>query len=147
VTKLLPVVTLFTAVSALGHGSEILWEIRGDRIFLQATFDDGSPMDSAQVTVYSRSAPAEPWLSSFTDGNGTFSFEPDRELSQGWDVQVRKAGHGDIVYITLEEDAEAVHGVGLSTAQKILMSVCVVWGFTGTAFYFASRGKGRHAHS
>ncbi len=125
-----------------GHGARVTWEMPGDSIHISASFDDGQPLDRAQVTVFSGAAPTVPYLSGMTDENGEFSFLPDREESLNWDLQVRKAGHGDIVHISLTEDSTADNEQGgLTTFQIVLMSVCVVWGFIGTAFFFASRRK------
>ncbi|MBN2587714.1 MAG: hypothetical protein JXA64_02345 [Candidatus Fermentibacteraceae bacterium] len=134
---------LLTGASPAGaHGARVIWEFRGDSVFVSAAFDDGMPMDSAQVTVFSGAAPSEPWLTGFTDDRGGFAFLPDRSESSNWDVQVRKAGHGDIVHLSLESDTvNSGSGGGLSALQTVLMSACVVWGFIGTAFFFASRRK------
>jgi len=135
-------VLLIGASSAEAHGARVIWELRGDSVFVSAAFDDGMPMDSAQVTVFSGAAPSEPWLTGFTDDRGEFVFLPDRSEASNWDVQVRKAGHGDIVHLSLGSDAEyAGGGGGFSALQTVLMSACVVWGFIGTAFFFASRRK------
>lgn len=134
-------VILGAASSAAAHGSRVTWELDGGSVLITAAFDDGTPMDSAQVTVFSGAEPEVPWLVSRTDDLGTFRFMPDRELSLRWDVQVRKAGHGDIVSISLDPDAAASAGTGFSPLQIALMAACVVWGFTGTAFFFASRRK------
>jgi nickel transport protein len=135
-------VLLIGASSAGAHGARVIWEIREDSVLVSAAFDDGMPMDSAQVTVFSGAAPSEPWLTGFTDDRGEFAFLPDRSESSDWDVQVRKAGHGDIVHLSLQSDAvHAGGGGGFSALQTVLMSACVVWGFIGTAFFFASRRK------
>ena len=149
-----PVRYLFTAILLLaaspasGHGARISWEIQGDSIRISASFDDGCPMDQAQVTVFSGAAPSEPYITGITDENGKFAFLPDDEESKLWDVQVRKAGHGDIVHISLADDADIRndHG-GFSALQIILMSGCVVWGFTGTALFFSSKRKRNNAHT
>ncbi|MEA3266298.1 MAG: carboxypeptidase regulatory-like domain-containing protein [Candidatus Fermentibacteria bacterium] len=149
VKGLLPVAALLlTAFPVLGHGARVIWEIQGDSVHISAAFDDGLPMDQAQVTVFSGAAPSVPYTSGLTDGNGEFTFLPDVELSLAWDVQVRKAGHGDIVHFSLDGSTDTVSDQGaFTTLQIILMSVCVVWGFIGTALFFASKRKGQNAHS
>jgi len=99
-------------------------------------------MDNAQVTVFSGAAPSVVYLSGMTDANGGFSFLPDRAESDDWDVQVRKAGHGSIAHLFLTGDsADTNRAGGLTVLQIVLMSLCVVWGFTGTALFFVSRRK------
>jgi nickel transport protein len=130
-------------VSAVhAHGARIIWELKGDSVLVSAAFDDGMPMDSAQVTVFSGAEPSVPWLQGFTDERGEFGFVPDSEEALNWDVQVRKAGHGDIVHLSLDPASTSVSGdSGFTTLQIVLMSVCVVWGFIGTALFFSSRRK------
>ena len=138
-----PVLCVLAFASAVhAHGARIIWELKGDSVLVSAAFDDGAPMDSAQVTVFSGAEPSVPWLQGFTDGRGEFGFVPDRDESLNWDVQVRKAGHGDIVHLSLDPSNTPVSGdSGFSTLQIVLMSVCVVWGFIGTALFFSSRKK------
>jgi nickel transport protein len=135
-------VLLAATGSCFAHGARIAWEMEADEVIIKASFDDGSPMDSAQVIIFSGADPMNPWLTSVTDSNGGFSFSPDPDISLNWDVQVRMAGHGDIVHINLDhgEVDTSVHG-GFSAMQIVIMSICVVWGFTGTALFFASRRK------
>ncbi len=145
---LLSASVLFASFPVLGHGARVVWEVQGDSIHISAAFDDGLPMDRAQVTVFSATEPSEPYISGMTDENGEFAFLPDIEQSLSWDVQVRKAGHGDMVHFSLAEESEDfIEQRGLTTLQIILMSACVVWGFIGTALFFASKRKGQNAHS
>ncbi len=145
---LLSASVLFASFPVLGHGARVVWEVQGDSVHISAAFDDGLPMDGAQVTVFSAAEPSAPYISGMTDENGEFAFLPDIEQSLSWDVQVRKAGHGDMVHFSLAEESEDfIEQRGLTTLQIILMSACVVWGFIGTALFFASKRKGQNAHS
>ncbi|MBN1433221.1 hypothetical protein JW921_00570 [Candidatus Fermentibacterales bacterium] len=130
---------------AQAHGARILWEADGPVVRIEALYDDGTPMAGAQVIVYSPADPSEPWLHGATDDTGRFCFEPDdREASGTWDVQVRQAGHGDIVHVDLVDPApEARGGGGPGTLQMIVMAVCVGWGFVGTFFFFSWRAHVR----
>ena len=138
----LSVALLMLTAPVFGHGARVTWEIQGDSVHISASFDDGQPLDRAQVTVFSGAAPSVPYIVGMTDENGEFSFLPDREESLNWDVQVRSAGHGDIVHLSLAEESSIGDEQGkFTTLQIMIMSVCVVWGFVGTAFFFASRRK------
>jgi nickel transport protein len=92
--------------------------------------------------VYAPDDPSTPWLTGVCDDEGRFSFVPDTSKPGMWDVQVRQAGHGDIVHIPVGEDA-AVSGStgGYTTLQIVLMALCVVWGSVGTALYFSRRKR------
>ena len=141
-TLLLSVALLMLSAPVFGHGARVTWVIQGDSVHISASFDDGQPLDGAQVTVFSGAAPSMPYIVGMTDENGEFTFLPDREESLNWDVQVRSAGHGDIVHFSLAEESAPENEQGkFSTLQIVLMSACVVWGFAGTAFFFASRRK------
>ncbi len=145
---LLAAVLFLITAPVFGHGARVTWEILGDSVHISASFDDGQPMDSAQVTVFSGAAPTVPYILGITDDYGEFAFVPDREESLNWDVQVRKAGHGNIVHVSLAEDSIADNEQDrFTTLQLVLMSVCVVWGFVGTAFFFASKRKRYDAHT
>ncbi|WP_370583697.1 carboxypeptidase regulatory-like domain-containing protein [Oxynema sp. CENA135] len=128
---------------AIAHG--VYLDYRTERaIAITARFDSGQPMQNAQVTVYATDDPANPWLKGTTDENGQFFFIPDRAVGPAWDIQVRQAGHGEIVRVALDPDGEpaiAQQGqTGYTPLQMLLMGASGVWGFVGTALFF-SRGK------
>ncbi len=145
---LFPAILFLLTAPVFGHGARVIWRMQGDSIHVSASFDDGQPLVRAQVTVFSGAAPSVPYIVGMTDENGEFSFLPDEEESLNWDVQVRSAGHGDIVHISLTEDSAADNEQGrFTTLQIVLMSVCVVWGFIGTAFFFSAKRKKYNAHT
>jgi nickel transport protein len=111
---------------------------------IQATFDTGEPMAGGQVTVYAPDDPSTPWLTGVCDEEGRFVFAPDPGKPGTWDVQVRQAGHGDMVHIEIDEGTATSSGGGLSTSQILLMAASVAWGCIGTALFF-SRGRGGRA--
>lgn len=124
---------------AHAHGARITYTL-GMTVEIVAAYDSGEPMSGAQVTIYAPDNPTKPWLTGICDDEGRFSFTPDTTIPGTWDVQVRQAGHGDIVHIPIG-DASAGSGSGGNTPlQIVLMSVCFIWGCIGTALYFW-RGK------
>ncbi|MEA1959413.1 MAG: carboxypeptidase-like regulatory domain-containing protein [Chloroflexota bacterium] len=124
---------------AYAHGAEIEYAFNTS-IEIVAKYDSGEPMSGAQVTVYAPSDPATPWLTGVCDDEGRFAFTPDASDAGTWDVQVRLAGHGDIVHIPIGEDTVAAGGSsGYSVLQIVLMSICVIWGLIGTALYVSRR--------
>ncbi|MDW7674195.1 MAG: carboxypeptidase regulatory-like domain-containing protein [Bacillota bacterium] len=122
----------------LAHGANIKYE-SNMTYKIEATFEDGAPMDNAQVTIYAPDNPADPWEKGLTDENGIFYLSPDLSKAGLWLVQVRKAGHGVSVNITIDEGQFVSGETSLSKAQIILMTVSVLWGFVGTALYFSRR--------
>ena len=142
--KLVPLLVMLLAVTLAGtahaHGAEIEYTL-STAVELVAAYDTGEPMAGGQVTVYAPDDPANPWLTGECDEEGRFVFTPDPSKPGTWDVQVRQAGHGDMVHIAIGEGVAASGGGGLSVAQIVLMAACVVWGFVGTALFFASRKR------
>ena len=141
------------ADSVLAHGTNIK-HLQTPAMVIQAAFDDGTPMSNAQVIVYSPENPATPWLKGTTDSEGKFTFVPEPDVSGNWDIKVRKAGHGDIVSVAGERESsgsdskqsETDDKVGIRAnleetqpLQKFLMISTTVWGFIGTALFFARK--------
>lgn len=139
------------ADSVLAHGANIKHQ-QTPAIVIKAAFDDGTPMANAQAIVYCPKDPANPWLKGTTDNEGRFTFVPESDVSENWDVKVRKAGHGDIVSISLAEENSVSDSNSSTTEnntgmranleeimplQKFLMISTTVWGFIGTALLFA----------
>jgi nickel transport protein len=137
----LPIVLLLalsSTTTALAHGAKIDYTINM-AVTITASYDSGEPMADAQVTVYAPNDLETPWLTATTDDEGRFTFTPDPEIPGTWDIQVRQAGHGDIVHIPIGEGAASTGSTGFTSVQIILMSVSVIWGFVGTALYFSKR--------
>ncbi|MBE9182681.1 carboxypeptidase regulatory-like domain-containing protein [Oculatella sp. LEGE 06141] len=146
---------------AIAHGVEINYQTT-EAIAINATYDTGEPMAEAQVIVYAPDDPSTPWMTGTTDEQGRFLFAPDRAQSGNWEVAVRQAGHGEILSIPVDGEAaseteqapapssetaaveqtagRANNLDALSPLQKGVMGGAVLWGFIGTALFFA-RGK------
>ena len=142
---LLVTVSYLLPAVAYAHGAKIDYTI-STAIEIVARYDNGDPMAGAQVTVYAPDAPSTPWLNGKCDDEGHFSFTPDTSIPGRWDIQVRQAGHGDMVHIDIDEDMiTGGSSRGYSTEQIVLMSVCVIWGIIGTALYFHRRRADAHS--
>ncbi|MDY7078488.1 MAG: carboxypeptidase-like regulatory domain-containing protein [Chloroflexota bacterium] len=132
---------------AFAHGAKIEYTI-SMTVEIRAVYDTGEPMGGGQVTVYAPGDPTTPWLTGVCDEEGRFTFTPDPSQPGTWDVQVRQSGHGDMVHIPIGEEVAMARGFGYTPLQIVLMGVCVVWGFVGTALFFSrSRAGGPDAHS
>ncbi len=96
-------IALFLPATIQAHGVIVTYNLKSDGVIeLVGEFDTGEPMGEAQVTIYAPSDPANPWLIGTADELGRYAFVFDPELLGTWDVQYRKAGHGDFIYIQLE---------------------------------------------
>ncbi|NCJ05253.1 carboxypeptidase regulatory-like domain-containing protein [Synechococcales cyanobacterium C] len=135
------------SVPVWGHGVVITHEVQR-AIAIQARYDTGEPMAAAQVTVYAPDDPTTPWLTDTTTADGEFLFTPDLGQPGTWEVQVRQAGHGQILAIPITETAagleitsgEAAQGAP-NPLQRGLMIGSVVWGCVGTALFFSRKPK------
>lgn len=135
--SLLVALLLPTAVDA--HGVNIDYTV-SSVVEIVAAYDTGEPMAGAQVVVYAPDEPTAAWLTGTCDDEGRFTFSPDASTPGTWDVQVRLAGHGEIVHIPVGGGTSVEEGGGgYSVLQIVLMSVCVVWGLVATALYLSRR--------
>ena len=132
-----------TTITASAHGAKIEYTI-SLAVEIVASYDTGEPMAGGQVTVYAPDDPATPWLTGECDEEGRFTFTPDPEMPGTWDVQVRQAGHGDMIHIPVGEDMALSGTTGFTPLQIVLMAGCGVWGFVGTALYFSRRKVDAH---
>jgi nickel transport protein len=139
---------LFTLLFALGltmtahaHGAKIEYTVNM-AVEIRALYDTGEPMAGGQVTVYAPDDPSTPWRTGTCDEEGRFNFTPDLDKPGTWNVQVRKAGHGDMIHIPIGEDTATRGSSGYTTLQIALMGASIVWGFVGTAFFFSGRQRG-----
>jgi nickel transport protein len=133
-------------VRAGAHGATITYKSNVE-IQITASDNDGL-MDNAQVAIYAPDDRTKVWLEGTTDENGKFSFAPDTtKVGLSWLIRITKDAHSHILNVTAGENVSVSGGIGgFSTLQIVLMSVCVGWGFVGTALYFR-RKRAANAHS
>ncbi len=155
---------MLPTLSTAAHGVEIAHTIdpTSGIITVRAAFDTGEALSEAQVAIFAPSDMINPWMTGVTDTDGVFTFAPDYTIEGVWDVQIRKAGHGGLIHLTLNAsmippadslvsaapvsaDSPAQNnllGNGFTPVQVIIMSASVIWGFIGTALYFSRRKTG-----
>lgn len=131
---------------AIAHGVKIQHQFTS-AIKINATYDTGTPLTNAQVTVYAPNDPSKPWLKATTDSQGNFIFSPDSSQSGYWEIKVRQAGHGGMVSVPFEVNESNINtsytnnylassSDDYNPLQKGLMIASVIWGFVGTALFF-----------
>lgn len=94
------------APAVWAHGIHVT-HAAGEAVRVTASFDSGEPMVAAQVSVFAPGDLETPWMTGTTDPAGQFAFVPDMTQTGRWEVQVRLAGHGEIVYVPVDEGAVA----------------------------------------
>ncbi len=130
---------LFFAAAGIlySHGAE--YEVlQTGGVLIRALYDTGEPFAGSDVLVF---APGETEASFKTasDKDGIFYFLADKKGT--WIIQVRgEGGHGLRINIDIDEsmmfsDSDR-SGSSMTLFQKILIAICVVWGFTGTFLFF-----------
>jgi nickel transport protein len=127
---------------AIAHGTIVKHKII-QTVEIEASYESGEPMANAQITVYAPDRPAKPWLQGTADARGRFIFSPDAVGS--WEVKVRKAGHGEIVRISISDEGETSRLSSVNPLQKLAMTAAVIWGFVGTALFFSRDNKNAHS--
>lgn len=134
---------LFTFYSqpnnAGAHGTAVSYTLIST-VHVNANFDTGEPMSEAQITIYAPNDPQTPWLQGIADVDGKFTFDPDPEITGDYNVQIRSAGHGEMVTIPVGGGTGSSISTQ-STLQQLIMAAAVIWGFIGTALYFSARKK------
>jgi nickel transport protein len=132
-------------VNLYAHGAQLTYQLTTG-IVVQAVYDSGQPMSSAQITVYAPDDPTRPWLTDSSNEQGEFRFVPTPGVTGIWSVQARQAGHGAIIHIDVVQDDSST-GIGQVTQvvhvsslfQRLMMAAAVIWGCVGTALYFVRR--------
>lgn len=132
-------------VNLYAHGAQMTYQLtRG--IVVQALYDSGLPMSSAQITVYAPDDPTRPWLTDSSNEQGEFRFVPTPGVTGIWSIQARQAGHGAMIHIDVGQVDSSTGGSQITQAappsnllQRLLMAAAVIWGCVGTALYFTRR--------
>lgn len=123
----------------LAHG--VVYEISKEEAFIiKIAYDDGIPMNYAEVKVFSPGDQKIEYQNGRTDKNGRFVFFPDK--AGKWKIEVNDGmGHGVITDVSIEEGLklkEKTRG-HLTRWQKILFGLSLIIGITGILFYFSAR--------
>ena len=112
---------LVLPIKAYAHGAKIEYTV-SMAIEIVAMYDNGEPMAGAQVVIYAPADPSVAWLTGVCDDDGRFTFTPDVSKPGIWDVQVRQAGHGDMVHIPVGGDMATTSGGGYTVLQIVFMA-------------------------
>ncbi|ADU65960.1 hypothetical protein Selin_1225 [Desulfurispirillum indicum S5] len=142
------VLCAFLLSSGIAHAHGVVTRTEIQRvIFVEAIYEDGTPMAGAQVVVFSPQNPRTPWLTTVADEQGHVRVTPDQQISGTWSIQLRQAGHGAMIHVDLgDEDITITSRTETGRLRTLLMFGLVVWGAVGTALYFR-KGKKSHAYS
>ncbi|MEL7333935.1 MAG: carboxypeptidase regulatory-like domain-containing protein [Cyanobacteria bacterium J06560_2] len=92
---------------AMAHQVQTNYFVNGqaeDSLELRTTFGNGEPLKGAKVTVYSPNQPLRARATGVTDSQGRFTFEPDQSISGDWEVNIKQAGHQDILTVPVTEE-------------------------------------------
>jgi nickel transport protein len=130
-------ILLVFPVSVMAHGAKTS-TIKGG-VGIAASYLDNSPMADCDVRVFSPEDRVTPFQTGQTDDNGRFMFFPDKKGE--WKVIVDDGmGHRADAAVTITQDMKidpaSLSPGGLQQWQKILMGLCLIFGFTGIYFYY-----------
>lgn len=131
---------LFLPYKSFSHGINYSVSIE-KAVVIKFTYESGKPMKKAQVSFFAPGEFDKAAFKKYADNNGIVRFTPRK--SGEWIIMAKQeGGHVKRVNLkvkpgmTLEKSAAS-----LSFLQKIILAICVIWGFTGTALYFKCRKK------
>jgi len=138
---------VFIACSFL-HGHGVVYSVgEGRAVVLKVSYDDGSPMDFAEVRVFAPGDTLEYAMGS-TDARGFFAFCPSRKGE--WKVMVSDGmGHGINRTFEVREDL-TVDFVGNGAEplwRRILFGASLIWAISLTLYFRLERGRRRNAHT
>lgn len=111
---------------------------------ITAAYLDDTPLADCDVRVFSPEDSITPYQTGQTDAYGRFMFLPDKKGK--WKIIVDDGmGHrvDAVIDITADmklEPASQASG-GLAQWQKILVALCLIFGFTGLYLFYVSRKK------
>lgn len=109
---------LGTASAAWGHAiqTDYFVDLFSAELSLSftATYSTGEPMENATVRIYAPGNRETPWLESYTDEAGQFTFLPDESLEGDWRLEFAQAGHQDILIVPV--DAQGIDYSNISEA-------------------------------
>lgn len=131
---------LISSSVVFAHGTQ--YEIiQPKEISVKSSFGTGVPMANCDVLIFYPSS-TKIDMKTRTNNDGIFSFIPDK--AGIWSIQVRdKSGHGMRINLEIDEQfklkSDNSTNNGISYIQKIIMAICVIWGFVGTALFFKRR--------
>ncbi|MFQ3585045.1 MAG: hypothetical protein SNJ85_08980 [Cyanobacteriota bacterium] len=134
--------SLLIPSQAWAHGVEASYQAI-PTFQIEARYDTGEPLASAQVTVFAPTDPTTPWQEGQTDAAGRFLLQPDPELRGLWQVRIRQAGHGVLLNVPVGDLESGTAGISSSSPsfgplQRGVMAACVIWGCLATALFFST---------
>jgi nickel transport protein len=109
---------------------------------IEAAYLDGSPMAGCDVEIYSPADKESPFQTGVADKHGRFIFFPNQKGT--WKLVVDDGmGHRleTTILVDKELNAEASASGDLQIWQKILMALCLIFGLTGSYYYFLAKKK------
>lgn len=127
---------------ASAHGTKVTTRVEGNQFIIDALYDSGEPMADAQILVYAPNDPQKVWLKDSADEQGHFAFDLDPTIQGSWSVAIRTAGHGQIIYVEVDQNGvQIVQRQERSSQDKLLLAGAIV-AILGAIAYVFWRKKG-----
>lgn len=138
-------VSLMISSHLLGHG--VSYTMMGPGYGVAVQYEDGAPLDFADVTIYRPGETEFEFQQGFTDENGVFMFKPD--TSGVWTLKISDGfGHGKVIEVSVGGfESPLQQNVRIPRWQKIISGVgYILFVFCGW-YFLTKRRKDPHAHS
>ncbi|MEW6378573.1 MAG: hypothetical protein AB1611_03075 [bacterium] len=122
------------------HGARYTTDLARAMV-IRVEYDNGEPISYAEVKIFSPDDQKIEYQKGRTDKKGQFFFLP--ETGGEWKVVVSDGmGHGVVAHVspdTMATTGLAVQSSSMQKWQKVIMALCVVWGFIGLALFQQAR--------
>ncbi|MFP4654905.1 MAG: hypothetical protein ACLFMM_04415 [Methanohalobium sp.] len=135
------IVTLMTS-AASGHGADMDTE-KNIEIQVKGYFDDGSPMDNADLEVYAVMDDSEElYIEDSLDNDGIYTFQPEEnydkyriKIDDGWGHRVEKT-----IDVTAQQSPDSTSDNDSSaTIDNAISGLGYLMGLTGIALFISGR--------
>lgn len=129
----------------LGHG--VSHTTLRDAYGIQVHYEDGNPLEFADVQVFRPGEADLEFQVGMTDENGAFMFKPD--TSGSWTVKVSDGlGHGKVIPVLVDElNPEIAGEASLSRIEKIISGLGYILFIFSVWYFYTKWRQDKHAHS
>lgn len=141
-TMLITIIVILMTSAASGHGAYMDTE-KNIKIQVKGYFDDGSPMDNAELQIYAVNGDSEElYIEDSLDSDGIYTFKPE-EKSDKYRIKVDDGwGHSveDTIDITARQSPGSTdNNASSATIDDAISGLGYLMGLAGIALYISGR--------
>ncbi len=140
--KIFLIILLLLGITAVSFTHGVDYSIKKSTSYkIKFEYEGGIAMSNATVLFFIPGNYDNPGFKKKTNNKGEVEFSPDKK-GEWIIIAKQKNGHAKRVNLTVGDvSSKSIKG-SLSMIQKIIMGICVIWGFIGLALFYKSRNMG-----